>query len=912
MRIFVVLALISQLMFLTEGQCMAVDITKVTEVEGITEYQLDNGMRVLLFPDKSKETVTVNITYLVGSRHEGYGETGMAHLLEHMLFKGTPKHGDIPKELKDRGASMNGTTSFDRTNYYETMPATKENLEFGLELEADRMVNSKVLAEDLASEMTVVRNEFERGENSPIRVLMQRVMSSSYEWHNYGKSTIGNRTDIERVPIQNLRDFYRRFYQPDNAVLVVAGKFDEAFALAKIDQYFGAIPRPDRKLNKTYTEEPEQDGERRVAVRRVGDVGTVGAAFHIPAGSSPEFPAVDIASSILSTQPSGRLYKSLVESKQAVAAFSFTFALHDPGVIFVAATVPRGGDLDAVEKTLLETVSGLATVEITQAEVKRAKAELLKQWDDAYSNSQSAALSLSDWAAQGDWRLMFLHRDRLEKVTIDDVKAAASKYFVLNNCTIGQFIPTEEASRVSVPPRPDLKEMVADYKGRKAMAAGEEFEPTIENINQRTNFGTLSNGVKYALLPKKTRGEVVQVTMRLNFGSPESLIGKSATADLMASLLGRGSQTMNYGQIDDRLTELKANLRFSGSAGTINVSAKTRREYLPELMKLMKEVLRNPSFPEDQFEILKQQSITNLESGLTDPQALALKTLSRKLSPYPATDVRYVPTMEEEQQRIEAVTIEDVKTLFNEQVSGQYAQVAAVGDFDPEVVVSDFEAILGDWKSTTGFERITSESFNLKGETISINTPDKANAVYIAGSSLPISSKDPNYPAMVLGNYILGGSGGLSNRLANRVRQQEGLSYTVGSQFRASNFAESGSFTVFAITNPDNRDKLVATIAEEVEKIRQSGVTVRELDEAVQGYLESANRSRTEDGAVAGMLIESMETDRTLDFYSQRENDIKNLPKEKVDSVLKDYIDPSKIIIVTAGDFEKSKGDKQE
>ena len=214
----------------------------VTEVEGISEYRLSNGLKVLLFPDPSKPQVTVNLTVFVGSRHEGYGEAGMAHLLEHMLFKGTPDHPNIPKVLKDHGADFNGTTWLDRTNYYETLPASNANLEFAIKLEADRMVNSYVKGEDLISEMTVVRNEFERGENSPRSILDQRVMSAAYEWHNYGKSTIGNRADIERVPIDRLQQFYKKYYQPDNAMLVVAGAFEPELALKIIDETFGKIP----------------------------------------------------------------------------------------------------------------------------------------------------------------------------------------------------------------------------------------------------------------------------------------------------------------------------------------------------------------------------------------------------------------------------------------------------------------------------------------------------------------------------------------------------------------------------------------------------------------------------------------------------------------------------------------------
>jgi zinc protease len=256
----------------------------VTTVEGISEYQLGNGLRILLFPDNSQSKVTVNMTALVGSRQEGYGETGMAHLLEHMLFKGTPRHPKIPRELQDHGATFNGSTSDDRVNYFETMAASDENLEFAIDLEADRMVNSYIKGEDLASEMTVVRNEFERGENSPSGVLDKLVTATAYNWHNYGKPTIGNRTDIERVPVENLRAFYKKYYQPDNIVLVVAGKFETTNALGMIDKYFGIIPRPERKLATTYTEEPPQEGERTVVLRRVGDIAVVDAAYHMPAG----------------------------------------------------------------------------------------------------------------------------------------------------------------------------------------------------------------------------------------------------------------------------------------------------------------------------------------------------------------------------------------------------------------------------------------------------------------------------------------------------------------------------------------------------------------------------------------------------------------------------------------------------
>src|SRR5665213_3118241 len=284
-------------------------VTKGATVEGITEYDLSNGLRVLVLPDASKPTATVNITYLVGSRHEGYGETGMAHLLEHMNFKGTPKHPDIPAELTARGARNNASTFFDRTNYFETLAASDSNVTWALQLEADRMLHSYIAKKDLETEMTVVRNEYEMGENSPFNILFERTLSTAYLWHNYGKSTIGARSDIEHVPIERLQAFYHEYYQPDNAVLTIAGHVDERKTLSLVAKYFGAIPKPERVLGKTYTEEPVQAGERTVMLRRVGDAKVVMVGVHTPALSSPDGPLVNLVGDIFTNAPSGRLYK---------------------------------------------------------------------------------------------------------------------------------------------------------------------------------------------------------------------------------------------------------------------------------------------------------------------------------------------------------------------------------------------------------------------------------------------------------------------------------------------------------------------------------------------------------------------------------------------------------------------------
>ena len=282
------------------SQTLPAGVEKKASLGGITEYDYPNGLRVLLFPDPSSPKVTINMNYLVGSRFEGYGETGMAHLLEHMNFILSTNGRNIKKELTDHGAQWNGTTDYDRTNYFETVTASDDNLKWALGLEAERMVNTRMDKSLLDTEMTVVRNEFERGENNPQEVLEERVVATAYLWHNYGKSVIGSRADIEKVPIDRLAAFYRKYYQPDNAVLVIAGQFDAARALQYVADTCGKIPRPTRKLDETYTIEPVQDGERTVELRRVGNNQAVIVLWHAPALSNPDSAALEVLSGIMS------------------------------------------------------------------------------------------------------------------------------------------------------------------------------------------------------------------------------------------------------------------------------------------------------------------------------------------------------------------------------------------------------------------------------------------------------------------------------------------------------------------------------------------------------------------------------------------------------------------------------------
>lgn len=885
---------------------------QVTSIEGITEYRLANGAQILLFPDTSKSTVTVNMTVFVGSRHEGYGEAGMAHLLEHMLFKGTPGHPKVPDVLMNRGAEFNGTTWLDRTNYYETLPAATpeqaaENLEFAIRLEADRLMNSFVKGEDLVSEMTVVRNEFESGENNPNRILMQRVQAAAFEWHNYGRSTIGNRSDIERVPIDRLQAFYRKFYRPDNIMVVVAGKFEEAAALELVEKHFGALEAPPVPLDRTYTTEPAQDGERTVVLRRVGNTQLLNVAYHIPSGANREFAAVEMLAYIFGTEPSGRLYRELVLPELASSSSTMSMALHDPGLIMFTAQVPTEKSIDSAREKLLQTIEEVAKKPITEDELKRARTQFEKDRELRATDTKSIAIELSEWAAQGDWRLYFLFRDVVDQLTPEECTQAAQAYLTRNNRTLGMFLPSETSERIQMPSKPNLEELLANYTGRGAIEQGEQFDPDPSAIEARTVRGVLSTGIKTAWLPKKTRGNSVNIDINLRYGNEQSLFAYVTAIEFMPEMLMRGTKKLNHEQLVDRLDDLKSHVSMSGTNGLLTVSIETKRDKLAELLPLIGEILREPAFDANELEVIRRQVISSNEARMTEPTVLASIELRRALAPFDKSNIRYVPSLTERIERYRAVTIEEVAQLHATQLNGSNGEIAAVGDFDTAEMIAACEAIFKDWKSDVKQQRIAQPAItSVPGRVQEILTPDKANAVYYGGEQIAMRDDHPDYAALVIGDYIMGG-GALSSRLGDRVRQKEGLSYSVGTGLTAHPVDERTSLTIFAITNPENRDRLVSVINEEIDLLLKDGITASELEKAKQGYLQSEQLARTQDSTLSTVLGGTLFAGRTMEYYSQFEQRIGKLSIEEVNAALRKYIDPKRLVIYTAGDFAKLK-----
>lgn len=874
---------------------------KIASVEGITEYRLANGLRVLLFPDPSKPTVTVNITYLVGSRYESYGETGMAHLLEHLLFKGTPKNANIPQQFSERGARWNGTTSFDRTNYFETVPASSDNLRWAIELEADRMINSNVARKDLDSEMTVVRNEYERGENSPVNVLYKRMRSVAFDWHNYQNSPIGNRSDIENVSIEDLRAFYRRYYQPDNAVLLVAGQFDVDAALRLVVDSFGKIPKPTRSLPALWTVEPTQDGERTFSVRRSGNIQFVMLAYKIPSVLHPDTIALSFAADILDHVPNGRLYEALVKTNKAVSVSAETDDTVDPGLLTIAATVKEGESIENVQRLLIQTVENFYRKPPTNEEVARVRLLRERSYERALSSPQRLALGLSESIAAGDWRLWFYRREAGKAVTAADIARVAKTYLRRDNRTVGRFLPTDEPERAPIPKAPLVAEVLKDFAPAPTMTAGEAFDPAPANIEARTHRYVLPNGMKVALLPKKTRGETVDFVLRSHYGDTRSRFGKSTLEGFAARMLMRGTTRYTRSQLVDELEKLKA----SGGVGLGSAQMRTTKPNLTRTLELVAHILRNPTFPDTELEQLRKQWITELEAGKSEPGAVTSEVIGKHFNAYERGDPRYFESRAETIEDLNAVTVEKLKQVYQAFTGFSHSEIAIVGDFDEAQTRRVLERLFGKWVSPVPYQRIENPYQTVPSVNQTLETPDKQNAVFRAQMLIELREDDDDFPALSVANYIFGGGAGLNARVVRRIRGKEGLSYAIGTSLWVSDLDRRGVFSMSASTAPQNIAKLETVFREELDIARRDGFTAQELADAKSGILAARRQYRAQDSFVANYWVERLYRDQTFLKAQMMDDRFQAVTLAEVNAAFRKYIDPEKLAIVKAGDFTK-------
>jgi len=879
----------------------------VRELGGISEYRLPNGLQILLFPDEAQSTTTVNITYRVGSRHESQGEYGMAHLLEHMVFKGTPAHQDIAGELAARGVRFNGSTTTDRTNYFASFNASEPTLDFMLRLEADRMLNAFIAKADLDKEMSVVRNEFERGENNPNQVLFQRVQAVAYDWHAYGHSTIGPKSDIENVPIESLQAFYRRHYRPDNATLLVAGRFEPEAVLKRIAGIYGPLPRPAAPLREPYTAEPAQDGERSVVVRRVGGQPMLMVQYHVPAAAHADSAPLMVLGMLMSLQPSGLLYKELVESKLALAAGLGGMGGQGPGAVRAFVALAPDADAAKVEQRLLELLEGRAGKPFDEAELQRVRELALLSYREQMKRPEALIQQISSLLGAGDWRLLFQLMEDLPRVTLDDVERVRRAYLRPANRTLGRYLPAKQVERVEIPAAPALDERLAHLQGPPKLDEGERFDPTPALLEARTERRQLPSGMRLQVLNKRTRGNTVLLQLQLRWGERQAMKPLRG-GDLVDDLLTEGSATLDKQKLRDELVRLKAGLRVVGGAQGATLYLSAERDTLLEVLQLAADVLQHPALPADAFERIRQAGLAALRGSreeLETKRQEATRLHYNQARGVGFGDADYLPSVEDRLARLQAITLDEVRAFHVEFWSANEAQVAVVGAL-PAGLDEALERLFGGWKKPQAprFVRHFSSHVAIPAARFDVSVRDKANASLRMDQRFALNQKDADYLPMLLAVHIFGG-GGIESRLSERVRQKEGLSYGVGASLESSYWGQEGGLVISGSFAPQNRERVLALVHEELARMTRDGVSAAELARAKTALLQAALQARANEGQLAGQLNALGEDGRSWLAEQEEETRLQAATLAQVNAAWRRLVKPEGFVISTAGDFDK-------
>ena len=880
-------------------------VTRVQTVEGITQYQLANGLKVLLAPDLADERVTVNLTYLVGSRHEGYGESGMAHLLEHLIFKGSPNTPDPKAEFRKRGFTFNGTTTADRTNYYATFVSSQESLDWYIGWQADAMVNSFIAKKDLDSEMTVVRSEFEIAGNNPFATLSQRVMAAAYPWHNYGKATIGNRADIENVDIARLQTFYKRYYRADNAVLMVAGKFDPATTLSGIQKSFGALQKPPLPVTLTYTLEPVQDGERSVVVRRPASAQLMLVSYRAPAALHPDNSALAVLATALGDVPSGRLHKALVESKLAQAAFAGANRQREAGSLVFGTAFGPDDDPLLRQKLLLDVVENLAKEPLRQDEFERAKTRIEKGQELAFANAAAVAQGALHFEVLGDWRAVFVDRERMKTVTLDDVNRVARSYLLADNRTLGHLVPTRTPVRAPEMGLPDVTSYLQGYTLSEKGLESSAFDFSTRSLNEKVSFASTPGGIKTALLSKPVRGDLVKLSVSFKFGSAESLRQQHVAAMMAGQMLDKGTTSMTRQQIRDEQVRLGAalSMHFGEEGGALTLTVK--QDKVMAALELAKRMLRESTFPPAEFEEIRSAQIKAVEGQLKDKAAQAHNAWSRYGNPYAKGDPRYVYTLEETLQEIKSVTRDQAYAFYQRFYGAQSAQIAVLGPMDVTQYQQQLALALDGWQAPQAWQRVEKPLIARTPARLVFDTPDKTNTSLTAYHALPLRAGQFDWQdyAMSLAARIFGSGPG--SRLWMRLRESSGLSYSAGASYNASRYEANANISLSAEVSPAKVSAAESALKEELLRSLSEGFTAAEMETFKQQYLADRLRGRSGDNWALAFMGERMEFDQTPDAYERGDAMITSLTLEQVNSTWKKFVKPEKLVWGVFGDQSK-------
>ncbi len=891
--------------------------TFVKTVGDISEYTLDsNGLSVLLQPEHSSPTLTFMVTYRVGSRNEVTGTTGATHLLEHLMFKGSPSFNDakgnsVKQFLERVGGLYNATTWLDRTNYYANIG--RSHLDSYMAIEADRMRNLWLREDDRRPEMTVVRNEFERGENSPFQALIKEIFQSAFVAHPYHHSTIGWRSDIEKVSIEKLKEFYDTFYWPDNATASLIGDFEPAAALELVKKYYGAFPRAPKPIPQVYTEEPEQTGPRRVTVKRPGQLGVVAIGHRVPAATHADYPAYALLTAILTDGKNSRMYKAITDKNISTGVQAFMGFNRDPSMHIIFVPLAPGSKHEDAEKIAVEELERLKQDGVSDAELKSAIAKTLA--DAAFQRDGSFAIAgnLNECIAAGDWTLFYRIEEATRKVTAADVQRVAKQYLNVDQSTTGWFIPTTPGGGAPAAKKPALQENAKVSDGPYFYRTpGEDFSAL--EAQPGTGATSAAGGVAAAptnIAAKAVRAKIAGidvigyptgvknvVTLRGSLPAGDAFAGNGnpAIPTLTGMLLDEGTTQKDKFAIAEMLERVGATISFNVSTQTVDISAKCLKPDAALVIGLIAEQLRTPALSAEQFEKAKKQFAGMLQRQLEDTNFRAGDAFRRSI--YPVGHPNRSPAPEELLAAIESAKLEDVVAFHKSHFGPAHLTLVAVGDLDVPQLHREIEKSFAGWTGGSAIIRAAKAMGTDASRNQDVVVPGKTSVSVVMGQASGLKYSDPDYQAVRVATAILGS--GFTGRLMSNVRDKEGLTYGIGSSLAGDTFND-GAWSITATFAPGLLDKGIASARNQLTRWYDEGVTPEEVERTKTNLIGQFEIGTATTDGLAGTILATVHRGYDLTWLDRYQPTLKALTPEQVNAAVKKHLRPGDLYIIKAG-----------
>jgi len=865
----------------------------IKESGGIKEYTMtSNGLRVLLKQDNTAPVATFMVTYEVGSRNEAIGYTGSTHLLEHLMFKGsrkfnTKKGNSVFQTLQSLGARMNATTWLDRTNYFAVLPS--EHLETLIEIEADRMRNAYIKEEDRQSEMTVVRNEFERGQNSPSGVLDENIWATAYQAHPYHHSTIGWKEDIENVSIERLREFYDTFYWPNNATAIAIGDFTEKDALSMIKKHFGKIRKSTKPIPEVYTAEPKQEGIRTITLKRAGQQGIVGVAHKTPAATHPDAPAFMVLSSILSSGKNSRFYKNITDKGLTTSVYIWDSLFRDPGLFTVYANLSPDVDHKTVEKAVVDEYEKIKKDGVSDEEVKNAQTQLIASMKFRQDGSYAIASGLNEAIASGDWTLYTTYNKKIDTVTKEDVQRIVKEYFKEDLSTIGYFIPLGAGGQ-----NKKLATKAKDLENMKLKHYSEEEELLSSKVVDTEPV----EGVR--LLTLKRGSGVVTLTGSM-LGGDIYASENARTADMVAAMLDQGTTNMTKFEISAQLESAGARLGFFNGQARVGFSGKFLSEDTKMVFDLLADQLKNPLFAEEDLNKAKKRQIANYKRSKESTRGNATNNM---LKAFYGTGHQNSPTDPDKAiEEIKKITPKNLKDFHSKNYGAGTMVIVAVGDVDHNSLESLIKEGFEGWKKSPLQEKKEAGTANKVSDKVYVTMQDKTSTDFLVGTALGIDRYHPDYLPLYVATHTLGGN--FSARLMQTVRVKEGLTYGINSSMRGFGNGNDGYWMVGGTFSPKLLSKGESSTLREIKKWSEEGITQKELDITKSTLTGGFQVGFDSTGGLAGGILDAIIVHGDLTYLDSYPERIKAITLDEANTAISKYIFFDDLYQVAAGTIDK-------